>query len=379
MSDSALLQAFAWQSQWCAMPAPFTARALRRTHAWLRDDAAAHEALATVDTDPLAAAVPLRWAGGLHHLALRGLAPWAQLWPPAAPGLADAALDAALDHAVRAAWRKQQPAMRAALALPPQTNEVQRSAALLPGLLHVAASTGLPLALLEIGASAGLNLWCDRYRYAPVTLDGPATWSWGDAAAPLTLGAEWRGSTPANACTDLRVVDRQACDAHPVDLTQSGQQLRLASFVWPDQPERLTRLRAAMTAAARWQQQDGVAVEALPAASFVARELAAPSPGRATVLMHSVVWQYIAADQQAAIRAVLQAAAARATAQAPLAWLRLEPPAGDGKVELRCQLWPAGDDQLLARCHPHGAWIEWLAPAPAAGMRAPEPGAGTAR
>jgi hypothetical protein len=47
----------------------------------------------------------------------------------------------------------------------PQTNEVRRSAVLLPGFLTIAAETGLPLRILELGASAGLNQLWDRRHY----------------------------------------------------------------------------------------------------------------------------------------------------------------------------------------------------------------------
>ena len=238
-----------------------------------------------------------------------------------------------------------------ALSGPPQTNEVQRSAALLPGLLHVAASTGLPLRLCEIGASAGLNLWPERHRY------DFGSWHWGDPAAPLQLRCDWRGPVPAVAAAPLQVRARAACDAQPIDLTAPGEALRLASFIWPDQTERLARLRAAQQVATPWLVADGVRVQAQTAAAFVAAQLQAPQPGVATVLMHSVVWQYIDAAEQAAISASVQAAAAQATAAAPLAWLRLEPPDAAGGVELRCSLWPGGADTLLASAHPHGAWV----------------------
>ena len=164
---------------------------------------------------------------------------------------------------------------------------------------------------------------------------------------------------------------------HPIDLTEPGQAQRLASFIWPDQPERLARLQAAQAAARGWMLHESVKLEALPAAAFVARELQALHQGAATVLMHSVVWQYIAAAEQALIEAAVAQAAVRASAGAPLAWLRLEPRGADGKVELRCRLWPGGHDHLLAQAHPHAAQIDWLAGASEPALRlaaAPAPG-----
>ncbi|MDP3083659.1 MAG: DUF2332 family protein [Rubrivivax sp.] len=351
-----LLAAFARQQAWCEGVSPFTARLLARGQIWLSGNPEAHAVLAAVASDPLAAAVALRWVAALHHLALRGCAPWADLWPPAPAG----ASDAALDGAIAMAWQTQRSHLGAALALPPQTNEVQRSAALLPGLLHVAASTGLPLALLEIGASAGLNLWCDRYRHEH------GAWQWGHPDAALHLRAEWLGPPPPLG-VDLRILRRAACDAHPVDIAQPAERLRLASFIWPDQADRLARLAAAQPIAAACMAAEGMAVQALPAVRFLAEQLAPAAtdgpaaPDVATVVMHSVVWQYIPAAEQAAITALLDAAGRLATAAQPLAWLRFEPPAADEGVELRCRLWPDGRDRLLARAHAHVQRIEWLA------------------
>lgn len=355
-----LLAALGRQASWCDAPSPFSARVLRRSQQWLATEPGALRAMAAVAADPLAAAVPLRWLAALHHLALRGEPPWVDLWPPQGAGLA--ATDAALDAALAAAWHTRRALVNAALVLPPQTNEVQRSAALLPGLLQVAARTGLPLVLLELGASAGLNLWCDHYRH------DHGAWAWGPALAPLTLRSDWRGPAPAGAGTPLQVTRRAGCDAHPVDLRQAAEGLRLESFIWPDQRERLARLHAARQAVAGWMQASGSFIERLAAADFVARELASPAPGHTTVLMHSVVWQYISAHEQAAIQATVQAAALRADAAAPLAWLRLEPAAPDSGVELRCRLWRGtgacdGQDELLARVQPHAAHIEWLSSA----------------
>jgi hypothetical protein len=350
-----LLAAFDFQVRWCREPAPFTARVLQRTRLWLAADTAAHAAFSACADDPLAAAMALRWASALHHLALRGGQPWAGLWPPGGSGLQ--ASDAELDAAIHTAWREQQPTVQAALNRPPQTNEVNRSVALLPGLLWVAARTGLPVNLLEIGASAGLNLWCDRYRH------DHGRWQWGDPSAALTLHSDWHGSIPIEVIADLQVMRRAACDAHPVDLGDADEGLRLVSFIWPEQAERLARLNTARSEAARLMLASGVQVEAISGAGFLSRELAVLPSGCATVVMHSVVWQYIPAAEQAAITATIEAAGIRASAAAPLAWLRFEPRASDGHVELRGRLWPGGADNLLARCHPHGARVDWLADA----------------
>lgn len=336
--------ALARQVAWCREPSPFTARLLERTRLWLQRAPDAADVLAGVAADPLAGAVALRWAGALHHLALRGRDPWARLWPPAP------ATDAELDAALERAWQSERPALTRALAHPPQTNEVQRSAALLPGLLHVVAATALPLRLLEIGASAGLNLWPDRHRY------DYGGWRWGAADAPLALRCDWRGPTPATPA--LAVASRAGCDLQPIDLREPGEALRLTSFVWPDQTDRLQRLATAIAAVTPWMRAERVAVEALPAAAFVERELAAARDGVTTVLMHTIVWQYLPASEQAAVRRALEAAGRRATRQAPLAWLRLEPPQPDRTPELRCCLWPGGEDRLLGRGHAHVGWIE---------------------
>ena len=354
---SALLQAFDFQVSWCQEPAPFTALVLQRTRRWLERDAAAHAALDSLMPDPQAGALPLRWAAALHHLALQGVAPFAALWRKATmpnAGGFDSATENAVSRALLTAWSQHRLHLNQALSRAPQTNEVQRSAALLPGLLQVAHRTGLPVALLEIGASAGLNLWCDRYRYEH------GIWGWGEAQAPLTLRSTWIGPKPAEAGTDLHIVQRAACDLHPVDLLQAGEALRLASFVWVDQVDRLQRLHLALQAVTEWMRVADLAVQAMPASAFVKAELARARPGQATVLMHSLVWQYLDDEEQRAIFTQIETAGQRATARAPLAWLRFEPPAANAAVELRCRLWPGRDDRLLARCHPHASSIEWL-------------------
>ncbi len=238
--------------------------------------------------------------------------------------------------------------IQAFLASPPQTNEVGRSGVLLGGFACIANVTGLPLRTLEIGASAGLNLIWDQYRY---TIGSAA---WGDPASPVHLAPEWAGPLPPLSAT-LSVAWRAACDIAPIDIADAGQRLRLQAYVWPDQRDRLMRLVAAISLA----REAGHRVVQADAATWLRDHLAAPQPGLATILYHSIMWQYMPEATQSAITALMQAAGGRATRQAPLAWLRYEPPPGGGEPELRLTTWPGGE-QRLAIAHPHGRTVTWL-------------------
>ncbi len=291
-------------------------------------------------------AVPLRWLGGLHDLALSGDAPaLAATYPrPDAPGDPEAAWSEVL-----AATQAYGPRLAAFMTHEPQTNEVLRSACLLPGFLTVAAATGLPMRVLELGASAGLNQLWDRYHY-----DYGAAGPWGDPGAAVRLTSDWRGPPPAlDAGVD--VAERAACDRKPVDLNDPVARRRLKAYVWADQTERLAQLEAAIALALA----TGVQVDAEDAVVWAARK-ATPREGVTTVVFHSVFFQYMPADSQTALVETLAAHGAAATAAAPFAWLRMEPPADNPAImDLRLTLWPGGREQRLAIVHPHGAWVEW--------------------
>jgi hypothetical protein len=276
----------------------------------------------------------------VHFLVRSGTAPkLAALYPPAplpdaerlwealAPILANAELPRWLDHA-------------------PQTNEVGRSAVLMSGLLVIAHRFALPVRLYELGASAGLNLMLDRYGY---DLGGLRT---GDPASALQLGPEWKGAPPPQA--DVRVIGRAGTDLNPARLPDEGE--KLLAYVWPDQPERLARLQAALAIATVAPPE----VERAGAADWIEEELAFdPEPGVTRVVMHSVAFQYFDADSQKRVAAHIEAAGERASATAPLAWLRFEQDAESGKPSLRLRTWPGGEE-LLAWAHPHGRWVQWL-------------------
>ena len=290
-------------------------------------------------------AAHLRLLGGLHDLVHSGDDPALAEAYPREGRATD--MDAAWT-AARAAMIAHADRLAAFITHEPQTNEVRRSAVLLPGFLQIAKETGLPLATFEIAASAGLNLNWDRYAYQ--LGDQP----WGDAASPVAIDCEWEGPAPA-LDADIRVISRFACDRRPTDLTDPVQRRRLLSYIWPDQFERLARIRAAMDLAVSL----GVKVEEADAVAWTAR-MAPPRPGVATVAYHSVFWQYMPAESQTALAKVLEAHGQAATAEAPFAWLRMEPaPDNMARMELRLTLWPGGEERVLAEVHPHGAWVKW--------------------
>lgn len=287
------------------------------------------------------AATPLRLLGALHDLALSGD-------DPALSG-AYARLDAdAAWAAAAAAISREAARLSRFMEHEPQTNEVRRSLCLVGGFLEVAGATKLPLRCFELAASAGLNLSWDRYRYQ---LGGAV---WGDPGSPVRLDAEWDGPAPPVEAR-IKVIERAACDRRPVDLTDEVQRRRLLAYIWPDQPDRLARARAAIELALG----AGVRVEAADAPAWT-RARVTPEPGAATVLYHSVFWQYMPAESQAALAAAIAEIAARASAEAPFAWLNMEPaPENLAAMNVRLTLWPGGEERILAEVHPHGAWVRW--------------------
>jgi hypothetical protein len=345
-SREGLVGAFRAQAETCRqMGSAVYAELLGRAAADLAAGGVFADVVADYRGNPVLDALPFRVFGAVHAMALSGSAPELAAYYPSAGGRFDAEPAWKAVCALLAA--NPGPMRAAALEWRVQTNEVRRSAVLLGGFLRAARETRLPLRLREIGASAGLNLVWDRYRYAL----GPHRW--GSETAELALSTDWTGPAP-DLDAPVRVAERRGCDVAPIDAADPEQRLRLESFVWPDQLERLARLRAAVDAVLRARPP----IDKEPAGSWVARE-AMPQPGVATVLFHSVMWWYLPEEERAGIGETMEAAGARASAEAPLAWLRMEG-ASLAETELRLRLWPGGGDQLLARAHYHGASVRWL-------------------
>lgn len=341
-------QAFVDQIRYCdQLGSPFTARVCRACLDALSDAAPIAREILDWPGDPSAYAdsLPLRVAGALHHLARSGQSPALRGTYP--PNRVD---DATLRSVLAQVLREHEETIRAYLASPPQTNEVMRSAALMPGLLTIAQRTRLPLALYEIGSSAGLNLILDRYRYE----FGSARW--GDPQSPLLIKPEWHGDPPP-VDAPLKVVVRNGVDLNPIGLRDPGARERLLSYVWPDQADRLQRLEQAI---AVWLR-DPPTIDRADAAQWLTRSgIAKATPNVTRVLFHSVTWSYLPEATKEAIEAFMRAKGNEAKASAPLAWLRFELSAKG--ADLRLSLWPGVEDELIATGHPHGTSIRWALP-----------------
>lgn len=343
----AVKTAFANQVAYCAhSDAPITARVVAGI-AKVLESVSDNTLLSRIrrwEGAPLADALPLRVAGGLHALHLSGAAP-----ELAAIYAGEPADDAALIAGVMAT---HEAALLPWLDGPPQTNEAGRSANFIAAMLWL-AGRGLPgrFECLEIGSSAGINLMLDRYSYdlAGVTVGPPD--------AVMHFAPAWRGAAPPDCA--ITIASTKGCDLAPVDLTDPAQALRLKAYIWPEHAVRFERMDAAISAA-QARKPDLVRMNA---ADFVESELARPQPADTTrLLMHSVVWQYVPPREQARITAAMQAAGAKATPEHPLAWVMVEADRSVHRHKLCVRYWPAGAEEVqLTWSHPHGADIEWLA------------------
>lgn len=345
-SDERMRETFLAQARGCAeLGSPFTSDLCIALAAALDRCSETGRKVLDWPGDPQADALALRLCGALHALVLDGADRiLAAAFPPrsASPLILGALLPAV--------FRQHDERISAALDHPPQTNEVERAAMLLPGFLLLARETGLPLDLHEIGASAGLIGLFDRFAYR----FGGATW--GDAEGAVQLAPEMRGKA-VRLDGELKLAARGASDKLPIHLLRPAERLRLRSFVWPDQTDRLRRLDAAIALAATVRLR---APEKADAGQAVANWLEARREGAAAVLFHSIVWQYLPPETKHAVVAAMAAAGAQASMEKPLAWLRMEPLSPKNPfAALSLTVWPGGATRHLADCDYHGRWIAW--------------------
>ena len=342
--NAALRAAFLDQAGHCEdLDSPFMGRLLRfLTTDWPTDTALAAKCAAfTGDIGPKGHSLPLRIASGLHALVLQNVdAGLVAVYPPNAPN------DADFQSAVVQALRNHDNFLCDWIDNAPQTNEVRRSAVLIGAAQLLAHRYDLPFQLSELGASAGLNLMFDQFRLDVGAGFGPAS--------DVHLKPEWQGALPPNGT--ISVAERRGVDLNPLNAHDATDALRLQSYLWADQAERLQRTRAAIAL------QDA-ALDQGDAIDWLQRRLQTPWDGCLHLIFHTVAWQYFPADAQARGCALIEAAGAEASSNAPLAWLSYEADGNAPGAALILRLWP-GDLRIdIGRADFHGRWVDWRAPA----------------
>jgi len=154
------------------------------------------------------------------------------------------------------------------------------------------------------------------------------------------------------------VVWRRGIDLSPVDLGDPDAVRWLESCVWPDQPHRLARLRAAMAVA----RTDPPLVVPGDLLDQVGPVVAQAPAGATVVVFHAAALVYLPPPDRRRFAALM--------AELPAVWLSAE---GSGVVPaLAARLGRAptpdpavflvgrGPSRLLALADPHGAWLRWL-------------------
>lgn len=319
-------------------------------------------------------AVALRLAGALNFFVLlsvqqmeEGESSLVPYWPPTT---CDQQLFPDIWYRIiRPVIERRREAVAKFMESPPQTNEVRRSAVLYCGLQYLNQLTGgLPFHTLELGASAGLNLFCDKYKYRNKSW---STTTNNNDNNDLVVDFDWTCESQMDASSyftslPLHVISRRACDLHPV---RHDQHIRLLSYVWPDERDRVLMLQQALQTSQALCQQHNVDVQQMSADDFLRKYLTECIEGTATVVLHSIFYQYPSAEVRKCIADHIADVGERcATPQSPLFWLRfeaesvLDPLKPDSmRYILDVIQWPGNKRTLLAEAHPHGRTCKWLA------------------
>jgi hypothetical protein len=344
---------FLTQAGYCdELGSPFMVRLCRLFAEHLdEDDPFAHRLLELPQGENLwNIALPLRVAGALHALVLtKQCQELERVYPPHHDDHSDSELWAACLHAMDAHADFVIPYLDQA----PQTNEVRRCAALLPGFLTIAKLTGLPFIMSELGASAGLNLSWDSFGYK---LNNQ---TWGDLNSGVVMEPEWLGAAAPEAI-EITVINRAGCDLSPIDSDNPGERLKLLSYLWADQHDRVSRTDNAMAIV----KEKNYCVETADISDWLIQRLGMDSlifesTGAVHVIYHSIVWGYQDETARLANQRQIENAGLAATPKSPLAWLRLEPDGSEPGAAITLTLWPEGRECCLGRADYHGRWIDW--------------------
>ena len=345
-TDAEIRDSLVRQAQSCAsLGSPMYARLLDEIVKDFTAHGATRRLLHGRTERPVHDALPLRLLGAVHRLALSGRAPRiAARYPSCGGDGRDLPIEDFVD-----AIEQHSNFVRAALGEQVQTNEVGRSIVPLSIAQWLGNRGFTDFDHLEVGASAGLNLNFDSYSV--ITSSGRM----GVADSDIEFTPDWFDTPPPIIAPPARVVSRVGSDPHPIDVRDPDQALRLLSFVWPDQTDRIERLRRAIDLARRQRTE----VVRSSADDFLAERLGSPLV-RTTVVFHSIVWQYLSPEVRTRVRDTIERAGEVASPAAPVVWARMEPAGAVADVQVDVMSRGVHEQHVLAEVGYHGRGLRWL-------------------
>ncbi len=243
-----------------------------------------------------------------------------------------------------------------------QTNEIGRCALFRPAIATLPSQQ--PIRLIELGAAAGLNLALDQYRirYSSGGEQGPTS--------DVVLECELRGEQPLFEPI-AAITERIGFDDAPLDLESAHDRMWLRACIWSDEPERLERLNRAIeitSAQSVTLHRRDLRIDPLA----ILREAVPASEGTTPVIITSWTLAYLDDDAQ---RGVIAAIDQVGREHHDLIWVSFEHlqavpalgemspevPADERASTLQLSHWESGErtTHQLARCHPHGHWMQW--------------------
>lgn len=341
-----MLRALIHQAVQCErLGSPMYARLFHDLAADYQDNGRTYAMLAGRSQRPLHDAIPLRLAGALHRIVLDNRDVRLARHYPSVGGKPGE--DFTADFI--AYMRDHIEEIDIALTQHVQTNEIGRSVVPLV-LSHWMTSFDISqFEYLELGASAGLNLNFDQYYacYGPLRM--------GNSQSSVRFMGDWFANAPDVPKTAAHIIKRRGVDISPLHVNEKEDRLRLLSFIWPDQKQRFQRTQDAISI----MSQHPVVIDKQSAEDWLATHLQS-SRNTATMIFHSIVWQYLGRERQQHLRATISDAGSRRGAENPLLWARMEP-AGD-VADVRVTMWRGKEPEefVLATIGYHGQDMKWL-------------------
>lgn len=310
-------------------------------------------------------AFPLLVLGALHDRVLVGKAPdLARYYPSVGGAFVRQDAEGLVRAALATLYEQSEAILDFLRKRHVQTNEVARGSVLLLGMLEAQRRLERPLYLLELGCSAGLNLWLDRYRYAYASPEGELGWGEGDGPllhCTLKTSEANRMAIAGLLSSKLAVVGRHGVDRAPLDLGNPDEGRVLEAFIWPDQVERLDRLRRARAIVAQTPCSVHQAELPTQAGDALQGAVARLPENAALVVFHSVLAYYLSSGQRSDLDRIIADSAERLHPGQAMARLQFEQSDARKPFELTLDLYEraAWTHASLGQTHHHGRWVEW--------------------